>query len=67
MRCEFSENSKHLLKDSLTLETPEFSRVLAVPEWGECARMAIFNRLFTMTARCGILMPVECGCALALV
>jgi hypothetical protein len=67
MRREFSENSKHLLKDSLTLETPYFSRVFAVPEWGECAHVAIFNRLFTMTARCGIPTPVARGCALALV
>jgi hypothetical protein len=37
MQREFSENSMHLLKDSLTLEIPDFPWLFAVPEWGEGA------------------------------
>jgi hypothetical protein len=53
MRGEFSENSNRLLKDSLTLESLDFMREIAVPERGGCAAAARFNPLFTMTARRG--------------
>jgi hypothetical protein len=57
MPREFSENSKRLLKDSLTLEIPSFPGRFAVPEWGERAEAAELNPAFTMTARRGEAMP----------
>jgi hypothetical protein len=50
MKQEFSANLNHLLKDSLTLQTSAFPRVLAVPFRGDRAIMPRFNPLFTMTA-----------------
>jgi hypothetical protein len=49
MQREFSENSNRLLKDSLTLQSLGFMRVIAVPERGGHAVAARFNALFTMT------------------
>jgi hypothetical protein len=51
MRREFSDNSNRLLKDSLTLGSPGFTREIAVPEWCVCAATARFNDLFTMNKR----------------
>jgi hypothetical protein len=50
MSGEFSENSKRLLKDSLTMQSLGFMREIVVPErdWRDAA-LAI-NLLFTMTA-----------------
>jgi hypothetical protein len=58
MRFEFSENLNRLLRNSLTVETPDFSRQIAIRE---CIRVAIagrVNRLFTMTGRERACLPL---------
>jgi hypothetical protein len=51
MRFEFSENLNRLLRNSLTVETPDFSRQIVIRECIEWSTPGRVNRLFTMTGR----------------
>jgi hypothetical protein len=51
MRFEFSENLSRLLRNSLTVETPDFSRQIGIRERNRVLVAGRVNRLFTMTGR----------------
>jgi hypothetical protein len=51
MQFEFSENLNRLLRNSLTVETPDSTREIALPRGTGPAASARFNQTFTMTPR----------------
>jgi hypothetical protein len=67
MRLEFSENSRRLLRNSLTVEMRDFPLKFADAGGLERAAAARFNRSFTMTGRNGALSRRIRGPRLALV
>jgi hypothetical protein len=67
MRREFSENSRRLLRNSLTVEMRGFAGKTADAGGPERATGARLNRAFTMTGAPGALMRRICGRRLALV
>jgi len=66
MRFEFSQNLKCLLRNSLTVETPDFSGHIATQGRVQAAGSSHFNRVFTMTSsgRADVLLPVRWRLAL---
>jgi len=67
MRFEFLENLNGLLRNSLTLETPDFARQIALRERAGMPATSHFNRLFTMTNRGRACVPSPVRWRLALV
>jgi len=61
MQIELLEKLNRLLRNSLTVETPDFSRQIAIRERIRVVHRGRVNRLFTMTGceRARVPLPVR--------